>query len=1153
MVKPPKSMEPESFKYIEKDGQRNAGKAFEDDSFRNYMARKISLQRKQFGLALPPDPRTINQQQQKQQPSPATTHNVHIADKHDSYEHNHSIQLEQLKENHTKYNTNCNSVSTIDHPIAVDTSDRKRKRALVTENQSDFHNIRQSYQRHLDGQQPQRENQIQIINNDILEHRQTSPSNFRQDITSDVGECSVQVEKCVNGPLHDNIDTNGNNIRNNLELRNNLEEMSDRTGSVLLQTINQQSSSTQKRRPSLSCFKKSKPVSSSLSCSVIQYNNVRSVQFASPAVSKEFHYDNGETCENDRSFDRKSLRRKRKKKEKKNRKKQKLLQQSNDLGTGIGFFSNVLKQLQKKHGRIKTTKYDTKEESRRQQKRKIKSPIFSLGMNLDNIFDNDDFEHHHADFESSDENDNDDDDNVIDNRNNLDDETILDHSNGHLMLRNDTEIQKRNDTKPHQDDNSNTAIATNSTSPPVTISNDEEKILCTSEPAILSIENDNYTYSPSDEACEIDAHKSDRCICDEFADIHDSYRSDDFTSESPGIQAETEEHTPRKNLSLRQMRPDLFLMGVVVMVNGYTNPDVETLQRILHRHGGDLERYETSRVTHIIAEHLSYAKSKMYKSQRRPLPVCYPKWITDCVNAQKLLPAADYIISEMKDTNTTPWKSVATYFNATTSKNSRSTTDCNDLVENNDVANDSPTEGCCITNVLLDAISHSKEDSLLQATNEVIVLDDSDDDNDLHNETHTETSKQRVYLEVTDDDYSDEQIPNKNPNLLETTEIVNCERPYQHSEPKEKKGIDVMEEQVVGLDTPTNSTKDVAVANDEIGIDRPKISRGTHLNGKLRTTGTDPYFLDSFFSASRLSFMGSYKQRTKTSPVKKNMGLGVSDVVTKRYVLHVDMDCFFASVVLRNYPEYQNKPVAIAHAGRKDHSISGGTAVVKGSSSECSTCNYEARKYGIKKGMFLGRAKVLCPDLIVLKYDFEGYEEVSEQVSEILYKHASSFDGFVEQVSCDESYIEMFIPDNCDKSSDAMISEVAEMIRTEIYEVTQCTATVGVGQNKLLSKLATDHVKPNKSFVVVDSRALLRSTKLRDLNGVGYRLERVLNQENLVCVQDIWDLGDDGENVLCRLLGPATGKKLFGFCAGIDDRPVQPAPRKTIGAEVRIE
>jgi nucleotidyltransferase/DNA polymerase involved in DNA repair len=95
-------------------------------------------------------------------------------------------------------------------------------------------------------------------------------------------------------------------------------------------------------------------------------------------------------------------------------------------------------------------------------------------------------------------------------------------------------------------------------------------------------------------------------------------------------------------------------------------------------------------------------------------------------------------------------------------------------------------------------------------------------------------------------------------------------------------------------------------------------------------------------------------------------------------------------------------------------------------------------------------------------------------------------------------------------------------------------------------------VKPNRSFVVDDSHDLLKDLKLRDLHGIGYKLEHKLEEEQLVTVQDVWDLGKEGEGELVRVLGSGTGRKIWLFCKGIDDRPVQPAERKTIGAEVRL-
>ena len=304
--------------------------------------------------------------------------------------------------------------------------------------------------------------------------------------------------------------------------------------------------------------------------------------------------------------------------------------------------------------------------------------------------------------------------------------------------------------------------------------------------------------------------------------------------------------------------------------------------------------------------------------------------------------------------------------------------------------------------------------------------------------------------------------------------------------------------------------------------------------------GNDPNFLESFFRESRLSFIGSYKQRVNSSPSKvPSKNLDHLD----RFVFHIDMDCFFASVVLRKFPEYRNAPVVICHFGK------GGIKknVPKTSTSECATCNYEARKYGIKKGMFLGRAKELCPDLVALPYEMQEYTEVAERVSEILHNISANHHGNLEIVSCDESYLQLFLAHNIEAAS------IAEEIRIEIFKQTECTASVGVARNKLLAKLATAKAKPNGCFVVEDPKLLLKTLKLKDLPGIGYKREPKLVAKGLVSVQDVWEMqssGVDASSVLCDVLGTGVGMRVFEFCQGEDNRKVEPSERKTIGAEV---
>jgi len=96
-------------------------------------------------------------------------------------------------------------------------------------------------------------------------------------------------------------------------------------------------------------------------------------------------------------------------------------------------------------------------------------------------------------------------------------------------------------------------------------------------------------------------------------------------------------------------------------------------------------------------------------------------------------------------------------------------------------------------------------------------------------------------------------------------------------------------------------------------------------------------------------------------------------VSVERSIIHLDMDCFFASVAALAEPAFKGKPLAVSHSNSAQ-----GTG-------EVSSANYEARKFGIRASMFIAEAKKRCPHLIVMPYQFDKYEEVSEQVSPVLY------------------------------------------------------------------------------------------------------------------------------------------------------------------------
>ena len=167
-------------------------------------------------------------------------------------------------------------------------------------------------------------------------------------------------------------------------------------------------------------------------------------------------------------------------------------------------------------------------------------------------------------------------------------------------------------------------------------------------------------------------------------------------------------------------------------------------------------------------------------------------------------------------------------------------------------------------------------------------------------------------------------------------------------------------------------------------------------------------------------------------------------VVRCRVVMHVDMDCFFASVAVRNRPELQGIPLAIAHS---NHSAG---------HSEISCVNYIARRCGVRADMWMASARERCdPDLVVIPYEFDAYQEVSERMYRILLQHAT----LVQPMSCDEAYVDV---SDC---SDPVA--LAATLRRQIRDATRCNASVGIGPSILLAAMATKKAKPDGVFRVL--------------------------------------------------------------------------------------
>ncbi|GIL73675.1 hypothetical protein Vretimale_5440, partial [Volvox reticuliferus] len=299
--------------------------------------------------------------------------------------------------------------------------------------------------------------------------------------------------------------------------------------------------------------------------------------------------------------------------------------------------------------------------------------------------------------------------------------------------------------------------------------------------------------------------------------------------------------------------------------------------------------------------------------------------------------------------------------------------------------------------------------------------------------------------------------------------------------------------------------------------------------GPPRSTRNDPRFVETFFKASRLHFIGTWKTRIEALMAEVEAAAPNPAPYTKgteRVVIHVDMDSFFASAAAVGRPELAGKPVAVCHSNS-----SRGTG-------EVSSANYLARSFGVRADMFIAEAKRRCPDLIVVPYEFEKYQTISEQVYRILMSYTS----IVQPVSCDEAFL--------DVTGLGDPEQLATRLRAEVVAATECTASAGIGPNILVAKLATRRAKPNGQFRVTQGNVLnfLGDLKVEDLPGVGWSLASKLDGLGISTVRQVWSTS---RTLLQKQLGAKVGADLWAHAHGLDDRRVEPPKaRKSVGAEI---
>ncbi len=249
-------------------------------------------------------------------------------------------------------------------------------------------------------------------------------------------------------------------------------------------------------------------------------------------------------------------------------------------------------------------------------------------------------------------------------------------------------------------------------------------------------------------------------------------------------------------------------------------------------------------------------------------------------------------------------------------------------------------------------------------------------------------------------------------------------------------------------------------------------------------------------------------------------------------ILHVDMDCFFAQVEERENPRFKGKPIVVGADPRKGS----GRGVV-------STCNYKARENGVYSGMPISQAYKASPNAIFLPVNEKLYSRTSESIFSIIEGISKKY----ERVSFDEAYVDISeIARNYTKSK-----EVGKELKEMIFKKEKLICSVGIGENKMIAKIACESGKPNglKLIKPNETSRFISKRKIRDIPGIGPKsekiLERFLGKKNLK-VEDVRGVS----KAELRKVFKNRGLDIYNKVRGIDKSVIEISKEaKSIGKE----
>ncbi|KAJ1937270.1 deoxycytidyl transferase [Linderina macrospora] len=338
-------------------------------------------------------------------------------------------------------------------------------------------------------------------------------------------------------------------------------------------------------------------------------------------------------------------------------------------------------------------------------------------------------------------------------------------------------------------------------------------------------------------------------------------------------------------------------------------------------------------------------------------------------------------------------------------------------------------------------------------------------------------------------------------------------------------------------------------------IDR--FNEGLNRSWVRKNLASDKDFIKRYYKNSRLHHLSTWKAEMKDYVAqlrsKYRKGKGTDKKVDRgnRIIMHVDFDCFFVTASLLSHPYLKDKPVAVCHSQQQQQQPVDSDQIDEeslramsrlGGTSQIASCNYTARSFGVRNGMFLGPAREKCPGLMTVPYYFDTYKRISRRFYEELTRIADE----IQAVSIDEALLD--VTEAVHHGFGGSPERLAHHIRQIIYEQTQCVVSIGIGPNILLARVATNKAKPDGVFTIAADQFDTIDLKVRDLPGIGYTLEKDLVQHNIASVRDVRNATLAELQAIC---GEKTGQALYEHSRGIDNRVLESDKlRQAFGADI---